>query len=44
MIVLHGAWHRPAHYAELAALLRARDLSVEVPDLYDPSLAQMLCR
>lgn len=34
MIILHGAWHQPAHYAELADLLRARGLSVEVPDLY----------
>ncbi|MFJ7209374.1 alpha/beta fold hydrolase [Streptomyces sp. NPDC098789] len=39
VIILHGAWHQPAHYAELADLLRARDLSVEVPDLYGLSLA-----
>ncbi|WP_406192557.1 alpha/beta hydrolase [Kitasatospora sp. NBC_01560] len=40
VIILHGAWHQPAHYAGLAALLRARDLSVEVPDLYGLSLAE----
>ncbi|GAA1933497.1 alpha/beta hydrolase [Streptomyces durmitorensis] len=40
VIILHGAWHQPAHYAELAALLRARDLSVEVPDLYELPLAE----
>ncbi|MBO3682208.1 alpha/beta hydrolase [Streptomyces sp. NEAU-YJ-81] len=40
VIILHGAWHQPAHYAELAGLLRARDLSVEVPDLYELSLAE----
>ncbi|MGW2025305.1 alpha/beta hydrolase [Streptomyces decoyicus] len=40
VIILHGAWHQPAHYAELADLLRARDLSVEVPDLYELSLAE----
>lgn len=40
MIILHGAWHQPAHYAGLADLLRARELSVEVPDLYGLSLAE----
>ncbi|MFJ8437180.1 alpha/beta hydrolase [Kitasatospora sp. NPDC094019] len=40
VIILHGAWHQPAHYVELAALLRARDLSVEIPDLYGLSLAE----
>ncbi|MFJ4479491.1 alpha/beta hydrolase [Streptomyces xanthochromogenes] len=40
VIILHGAWHQPAHYAELADLLRARKLSVEVPDLYELSLAE----
>ncbi len=40
MIILHGAWHQPAHYTELADLLRGLDLSVEVPDLYELSLAE----
>ncbi len=40
MIILHGAWHQPAHYAGLADLLRARDLSVEVPDLCELPLAE----
>ncbi|MFJ1869770.1 alpha/beta hydrolase [Streptomyces sp. NPDC088097] len=40
VIILHGAWHQPAHYTELADLLGARDLSVEVPDLYELSLAE----
>lgn len=40
MIILHGAWHQPAHYAELAALLNSRGLSVEVPDLYGLSLTE----
>lgn len=44
VIILHGAWHQPAHYAELAALLRARALSVEVPDLYELSLAESTAR
>ena len=38
VIILHGAWHQPAHYDDLVGLLRARDLSVEVPDLYELSL------
>lgn len=38
MIILHGAWHQPAHYDELVGQLRAQDLSVEVPDLYQLSL------
>ncbi|WP_433654122.1 alpha/beta fold hydrolase [Nocardia sp. CA-128927] len=38
VIILHGAWHQPAHYDDLAALLRSRDSSVEVPDLYELSL------
>ncbi|WP_433203025.1 alpha/beta fold hydrolase [Nocardia sp. CA-107356] len=40
VIILHGAWHQPAHYTELADLLRTRDLSVEMPDLYELSLAE----
>lgn len=39
VIILHGAWHQPAHYDDLVGLLRSRDLSVEVPDLYELSLA-----
>lgn len=38
VIILHGAWHQPAHFDGLAGLLRSRDLSVEVPDLYELSL------
>ncbi|MFF2555134.1 alpha/beta hydrolase [Nocardia sp. NPDC058058] len=40
VIILHGAWHQPAHYAALADLLRSRNLSVQVPDLYELSLAE----
>ncbi|MEU0937348.1 alpha/beta hydrolase [Embleya sp. NPDC005971] len=39
VIILHGAWHQPAHYDDLVGLLRSRDLSVEVPDLHELSLA-----
>ncbi|MYV99975.1 alpha/beta hydrolase [Streptomyces sp. SID3343] len=39
VIVLHGAWHQPAHYDDLVGLLRSRSLSVEVPDLYELSPA-----
>ncbi|ONI83176.1 hypothetical protein ALI144C_16895 [Actinosynnema sp. ALI-1.44] len=38
VIILHGAWHQPAHYEDLAWLLRSQGLSVEVPDLYQLSL------
>lgn len=38
VILLHGAWHQPAHFDELAGLLRSRRLSVEVPDLYELTL------
>ncbi|WP_163569357.1 alpha/beta fold hydrolase [Fodinicola feengrottensis] len=38
VIILHGAWHQPAHFDALVGLLRSRDLSVEVPDLYELSL------
>ncbi|MFI9552742.1 alpha/beta fold hydrolase [Nonomuraea endophytica] len=38
VIILHGAWHQPAHYDELAGLLESRGLSVAVPDLYELSL------
>ncbi|WP_211304534.1 hypothetical protein [Umezawaea tangerina] len=34
VIILHGAWHRPAHYDDLAGLLRSRGLTVEAPDLH----------
>ncbi|MFD7538351.1 MULTISPECIES: alpha/beta hydrolase [unclassified Streptomyces] len=40
VIILHGAWHQPAHYADLADQLHSRGLSVEVPDLYGLSLAE----
>ncbi|TDD63223.1 alpha/beta hydrolase [Kribbella antibiotica] len=35
VILLHGSWHQPAHFDELAELLRSRGLNVEVPDLYE---------
>jgi len=38
VIILHGAWHQPAHYDDLSNELRARGLRVEVPDLYELSL------
>jgi len=38
LTILHGAWHQPAHYDDLAGLLRSQGLSVEVPDLYELSL------
>lgn len=38
VIILHGAWHQPAHYDGLVGLLRAHGLHVEVPDLYELSL------
>jgi|GEM_PF-3151753 len=38
LIVLHGAWHQPAHYDDLVGLLRSQGVSVEVPDLYELSL------
>ncbi|GCD92945.1 alpha/beta hydrolase [Embleya hyalina] len=39
VIILHGAWHQPAHYDDLVGLLRSRNLGVEVPDLHELSLA-----
>ena len=38
VIILHGAWHQPAHYDDLANELRSRGLHVAVPDLYELSL------
>lgn len=38
LIILHGAWHQPAHYDDLVGLLRSQGLSVAVPDLYELSL------
>ncbi|MFF1822951.1 alpha/beta fold hydrolase [Kribbella sp. NPDC058245] len=38
VILLHGSWHQPAHFDELAGLLRSRALRVEVPDLYELTL------
>ncbi|KAA8889161.1 alpha/beta hydrolase [Nocardia colli] len=38
VIILHGAWHQPAHYDDVAGRLRSADMSVEVPDLYELSL------
>jgi len=38
VIIVHGAWHQPAHYQSLAGLLRSEDLSVEVPDFHGLSL------
>ncbi|MDX3371189.1 alpha/beta hydrolase [Streptomyces sp. ME02-6987-2C] len=38
VIILHGAWHQPAHYDDLVRLLRLQGFSVEVPDLYLLSL------
>ncbi len=39
LIILHGAWHQPAHYDDLAERMRAADVHVEVPDLSGLSLA-----
>ncbi|WP_194926860.1 alpha/beta fold hydrolase [Catenulispora pinisilvae] len=39
VIILHGAWHQPAHYDGLCDELRSQGLRVEVPDLYGLSLA-----
>ncbi|GAB7045858.1 alpha/beta hydrolase [Catenuloplanes indicus] len=33
VIILHGAWHQPAHYDGLAARLRAGGDTVHVPDI-----------
>lgn len=38
VIILHGAWHQPAHYDHLVQLLRSEDMTVEVPDLYELSV------
>lgn len=38
VIILHGAWHQPAHYDDLSDELRSRGLSVAVPDLHELSL------
>ncbi|MEY9860548.1 alpha-beta hydrolase superfamily lysophospholipase [Catenulispora sp. GAS73] len=38
VIILHGAWHQPAHYDDLSDELRSRGLRVAVPDLYELSL------
>jgi pimeloyl-ACP methyl ester carboxylesterase len=44
VIILHGAWHQPAHYADLATRLRERNLDVHVPDLYRLSLAESVAK
>lgn len=33
IVIAHGAWHQPAHFDGLAALLREQGASVDVPDL-----------
>lgn len=39
LIILHGAWHQPAHYDDIAERFRAAEVHVEVPDLSGLSLA-----
>lgn len=39
VIMLHGAWHQPAHFDDVAGRLRAQDVQVEVPDLAGHDLA-----
>jgi pimeloyl-ACP methyl ester carboxylesterase len=44
VIILHGAWHRPAHYEDVAARLRALGLAVELPDLHRLTLDESTAR
>lgn len=39
LVILHGAWHQPAHFQVVADSLRERGVSVSVPDLGGLSLA-----
>lgn len=39
LVVLHGAWHQPAHFDVVAGSLRQRGVTVTVPDLGGLSLA-----
>lgn len=39
LLILHGAWHQPAHFDVVADALRQRGVSVAVPDLGGHSLA-----
>lgn len=40
VIVLHGAWHQPAHYDDVVVRLRDAGVEVHVPDLGGHSLAE----
>ncbi len=40
LIILHGAWHQPAHFEGLVERLRSQGVEVAVPDLAGHSLAQ----
>ncbi len=40
LIILHGAWHQPAHFDGLVERLRGQGVEVAVPDLAGRSLAQ----
>lgn len=40
VIVLHGAWHQPAHFDAFASQLRGSGVEVHVPDLAGHSLAE----
>ncbi|MFI5780315.1 alpha/beta hydrolase [Nocardia sp. NPDC051570] len=40
LIILHGAWLRPAHYDEVTEGLRREGIAVTVPDLAGHSLAE----
>ncbi len=33
LIILHGAWHQPAHFDDLARRLRRKGADVTVPDI-----------
>lgn len=39
LVILHGAWHQPAHFDVVAEALRQRGVTVTVPDLGGLSLA-----
>lgn len=40
VVIVHGAWHQPAHYEDVTARLRAGGAEVHVPDLAGLALVE----
>jgi pimeloyl-ACP methyl ester carboxylesterase len=43
IVLVHGLWHQPAHFNQLAALLRQRGFTVHAPHLHRGSLLEDTC-